>query len=279
MKKTVSILLTLLFVLACCAVSASAAENTKINPELEQQLAEMSADETAEVLVRTKYTMEFKSGYELTEYVNKKTREKLGIAFQINTTDDLDLWRKTYNSIMFEIESGNRKVVIEKLGLSDEITDQACNMLIAKLTKEQILAAAETDEVSYIEPYEETPFDDAPWELPIDDLPDEPLDPACAVGDADGDGMITVLDATRIQRALADLIPTGELNTVACDTDGDGSITILDATRIHRTLAFGDDEFYYDPEDGKYHYPGDEEGEIYYHDGKYYHYGYEVTNP
>ena len=112
MKKTVSILLTLLFILACCAVSASAAENTKISPELEQQLAEMSDDETTEVLIRTKYTMEFKSGSELTEYVNKKTREKLGISFQINTTDDLDLWRKTYNSIMFEIESGNRRAVI-----------------------------------------------------------------------------------------------------------------------------------------------------------------------
>lgn len=277
MKKAVSFLLaiTLLFSIGIIATSA---EEAKISSELQSILDTMSDDETAEVAVWTTYTMHFNSGVDMVEYVNQKTREKLGLHFQINTVEDLDIWQKTYQSILYEIESGNRKVVIEKLGLTDEIIDQACNMLIAKLTKEQINAAAALDEVSYIEPYEETPYD-VPWELPIDDLPDEPLDPACAVGDADGDGMITVLDATRIQRALADLISTGELNTVACDTDGDGSITILDATCIQRTLAFGDDEFYYDPEDGKYHYPGDIEGKIYYHNGSYYHYGYEIEDP
>ena len=169
MKKVISLFLAVFLMLVCCTTSFSAAEQSKISPELEEQLAQMSDDETTEVCVWATYTMKFKSSYELTEYVNKKTREELGLFFQISTVEDLDTWKKTYNRILSEIETGNRKVVIEKLGLSDEIIDQACNMLIARLTKDQILAAAELDEVEYIEPYKETPYDDAPWEEPIED--------------------------------------------------------------------------------------------------------------
>ena len=75
-----------------------------------------------------------------------------------------------------------------------------------------------------------------------------------AVGDADGDGELTVLDATQIQRVKAnleemdektDLYETGigkESEAPATwkswsDADDDGSVTVLDATRIQRTLA------------------------------------------
>ena len=65
------------------------------------------------------------------------------------------------------------------------------------------------------------------------------------VGDADLDGSITILDATRIQRVLADLDYLEEIGNVSCgqckhpfaDMDGDGKITILDATGIQRTLV------------------------------------------
>ena len=55
------------------------------------------------------------------------------------------------------------------------------------------------------------------------------------IGDADGDGDVTVLDATRIQRVLADLETI--INNVNADTDFDGSLTIIDATRIQRFIA------------------------------------------
>ena len=55
------------------------------------------------------------------------------------------------------------------------------------------------------------------------------------VGDADMDGDVTVLDATRIQRVLADLETI--IDRIAADTDHDGDTTILDATRIQRFLA------------------------------------------
>lgn len=56
-------------------------------------------------------------------------------------------------------------------------------------------------------------------------------------GDADGDGKVTVLDATRIQRYLAKMVGEGELDMTAADADGDGKVTVLDATRIQRVLA------------------------------------------
>lgn len=55
-------------------------------------------------------------------------------------------------------------------------------------------------------------------------------------GDVDGDHFITILDATAIQRRLADF-ETYCFNEETADTDGDGDVTILDATAIQRYLA------------------------------------------
>lgn len=60
------------------------------------------------------------------------------------------------------------------------------------------------------------------------------------VGDVDGDGEVTILDATAIQRRLAGLPVSSAFNEKAADTDGDG-LNILDATRIQRWLAGLDD--------------------------------------
>ena len=57
------------------------------------------------------------------------------------------------------------------------------------------------------------------------------------VGDADGDGKVTILDATRIQRWLAGLATDDEIDALAGDADGDEKITVLDATSIQRWLA------------------------------------------
>ena len=56
-------------------------------------------------------------------------------------------------------------------------------------------------------------------------------------GDADMDGSVTILDATRIQRFKADLVTVNDIDTVRADADRDGEITILDATRIQRLIA------------------------------------------
>ena len=56
------------------------------------------------------------------------------------------------------------------------------------------------------------------------------------LGDVDGDGGVTVLDATAIQRKLAALY-VASYDEALADVDGDGTVTILDATAIQRYLA------------------------------------------
>ena len=59
-------------------------------------------------------------------------------------------------------------------------------------------------------------------------------EPIC--GDADGDGTITIMDATTIQRHLVDILLLSEERLKAADISGDG-IDITDATQIQRWLA------------------------------------------
>ena len=56
------------------------------------------------------------------------------------------------------------------------------------------------------------------------------------LGDVDGDGEVTIFDATAIQRWLADL-PASQINETAADADEDGEISIFDATAVQRWLA------------------------------------------
>ena len=56
------------------------------------------------------------------------------------------------------------------------------------------------------------------------------------IGDADGDGQVTIVDATWIQRYLASFT-LDFFDETAADVDGDGEVSILDATWIQRYLA------------------------------------------
>ena len=57
------------------------------------------------------------------------------------------------------------------------------------------------------------------------------------LGDADGDGNVTAIDATWIQRYLADMKVPNAFNEAAADADADGDASIIDATWIQRWLA------------------------------------------
>ena len=57
-------------------------------------------------------------------------------------------------------------------------------------------------------------------------------------GDADGDGTVSIIDATRIQRHLADFSPpVSEENMKAALVSGDKALSVIDATLIQRLLA------------------------------------------
>ena len=61
--------------------------------------------------------------------------------------------------------------------------------------------------------------------------------PSYLLGDADGDGIITILDATYIQRALVGITLPSPCDEEAADVDGDEEMTIIDVTLIQRWLV------------------------------------------
>ena len=83
---------------------------------------------------------------------------------------------------------------------------------------------------------------------PMGDVPDDPEEPDAPIaapsgtddlmiGDVDGDGEVTILDATNVQRILTKLITPTDAMLAAGDYDHDGLLTILDANRIQRFLV------------------------------------------
>ncbi|MBE6824186.1 MAG: hypothetical protein E7513_02450 [Ruminococcaceae bacterium] len=57
------------------------------------------------------------------------------------------------------------------------------------------------------------------------------------LGDVDGDGKITIVDATHIQRHLASLSTLDDAQLKRADTYKDGKVSIIDATQIQRFIA------------------------------------------
>ena len=67
----------------------------------------------------------------------------------------------------------------------------------------------------------------------VEDLPE--VDVAVLYGDADGDGEITGVDASRVMQFIAGWDVT--IDETAADVDGDGEITGIDASRIMQFIA------------------------------------------
>lgn len=61
--------------------------------------------------------------------------------------------------------------------------------------------------------------------------------PNYLLGDVDGDGEVSIIDATNIQRYLASIPITFELSEKVADTDEDGEVAIIDVTFIQRWLV------------------------------------------
>lgn len=81
---------------------------------------------------------------------------------------------------------------------------------------------------------QEEPYD--PTEV-LTELPTESEQPSIIKGDADGDGYVSITDATTIQRYLVGLFELDDEQVLAADTDGDGYLSITDVTMIQRYLV------------------------------------------
>ena len=58
------------------------------------------------------------------------------------------------------------------------------------------------------------------------------------MGDVDGDGIITILDATRIQLVVAELYVPTKYMLIVGDYDGDSVFSVMDASHLRYDLAF-----------------------------------------
>ena len=62
-------------------------------------------------------------------------------------------------------------------------------------------------------------------------------EPDCMVGDINGNGTVTIDDATMVQKAVAEMVVLTGTQTLAADADGDGVVNINDATMIQKYIA------------------------------------------
>ena len=69
--------------------------------------------------------------------------------------------------------------------------------------------------------------------------PNEEPEPQVLYGDVDNDGVITVLDATLVQKFGLGLEPESELISVLADVNNDGRISVLDVTCIQKFITGG----------------------------------------
>ena len=66
---------------------------------------------------------------------------------------------------------------------------------------------------------------------------DNTSDSSAIVGDVDGDGLVTVVDATLIQKYAAQLIGTDKLNVTTADINLNKKVNIDDATKVQLYAA------------------------------------------
>lgn len=60
---------------------------------------------------------------------------------------------------------------------------------------------------------------------------------AHVLGDVNSDGIVSIADATELQKYLANIIDFDDEQLAVADTNGDGSVSIADATQIQKYLA------------------------------------------
>ena len=84
-----------------------------------------------------------------------------------------------------------------------------------------------------------------PVNPPVDPPVDQPIVPGegYLIGDADDDQVVSIMDATTIQRASASLGEITGDGKKAGDVDRDGVVSVMDATSIQRFLAGFDDGY------------------------------------
>ena len=108
----------------------------------------------------------------------------------------------------------------------------------APTTEEPTTVAPTTEEPTTAVPTTEEPTTAEPTTDELSDT-DVPFVEGIGTGDIDGDGRISILDATIIQRYLAGICKLNEKQIGWCDFDFSGRVSIDDVTCMQRYLSYG----------------------------------------
>lgn len=95
---------------------------------------------------------------------------------------------------------------------------------------------------STVATFDEATVDEATFDEVVTDATEAPTETlpsfgTALVGDANGDGKVSIADATIIQKHLAKIGEISENNISLADLNGDGKISVADATIIQKKLA------------------------------------------
>lgn len=106
-------------------------------------------------------------------------------------------------------------------------------------TTEPVITEPITTEPITTEPITTEPITTEPivTEPITEPITTEPVIEPPLKGDLDGDGVLTIADATLLQRALAEYEPLSEVQTALADLNGDGDVNVRDLTCLQRLLA------------------------------------------
>ncbi len=173
--------------------------------------------ETAEPIGTTTNNQDFSDGYEhgavlVSLKPGAPSFEKLLSGFEITEARLITPGSATQNVYYVKFAKKTKEIVWEA---------------IAVLNESPFVSVAEPNYYRQVEP------DDGATD------PYETTEPISSVlmGDADGDGYLSVKDATCIQKYLAQLIPEQEINCYAANISRTGTVSISDATMIQKKLV------------------------------------------
>ena len=110
------------------------------------------------------------------------------------------------------------------------------NAPVTEATQPTVLPS-ETVAPTEVIPTEVTPTETQPSTEVAPTETQTPTQPQYVIGDVDGDGEVSIMDATAIQLHIAAVVLIEEDKLSAADADRDGEISIMDATQIQLFVA------------------------------------------
>ena len=240
MKKILPILLSMVVVISIFATMALGTNATDVDP-----IYYVSGDYTYTVLGTTDANIAGYSGSD-TQLIIPETLDK----YKVTSIDDFAFMQNmtlTSVTVPQSVVKVGEYAFLETALTSITFLNAECEIFDSEYTIVQtatIYGYDNSTAKAYAEKYgrvfevlteQPTETTDVTQEVPTET--EAVTEPQSVLGDVDGDGEVSVMDATQIQLHLASIQLIPEENLPAGDTDRDSELSVLDATQIQLFLA------------------------------------------